>query len=197
MDTDITPSPPEPKPKRKMGRPKWMPPNLNQVRALKAQGLSNESIAHLLGISHQTLYMRKRDYAEFADALKKGLADEELVVTNALHERIKAGDNACIIWRTKTHPNMRWREATDVNMNVSGQMEIDSPQSQDTANYKRLIEVATPEERDEFAILLAKWRRRLENGDEAKPAIETSSTASEPDIRTPAITYDYDDEDED
>ena len=94
---DIPSSPDTPAVRAKRGRPKWIPPNLETVRALKAQGMSNASIAHVLGISEQTLYARKKDYFEFSQALQKGLAEEELVVTNALHERIKAGDTACVL----------------------------------------------------------------------------------------------------
>ena len=171
---DIPSSPDTPAVRAKRGRPKWIPPNLETVRALKAQGMSNASIAHVLGISEQTLYARKKDYFEFSQALQKGLAEEELVVTNALHERIKAGDTASIIWRTKTHPNMRWKEATDLNMNVSGQIDVDanSRQQEQMASFKRMLQVMTPDERDALALIMSRAQKRLA---QPQQVLETSA----------------------
>jgi len=197
MDTDTYPIDKDSKPPErgyppdKMGRPRLLP-DLNKVRELAARGCTMSQIAAHLRISEATLYKRKRDWLEFAQVIKEARGDEAVFITGAIHKLIEEGDTAATIFAAKTR--LGWKESQDININ--GSMEIDSPQSQDTANYKRLIEVATPEERDALAMLLAKLQRRLKDGAEAKPAIETSSTASEPDIRMPAITYD-DDEDED
>ena len=46
-------------------------PDLGQVEALAANGLTQEQIALALGISEKTLYNRKREFTEFADAIKE------------------------------------------------------------------------------------------------------------------------------
>lgn len=75
-----------------MARPKkWdeldMPNKLILVEGWARDGLTDEQIAHNLGISTTTLYEWKKDYTEFADSLKKGKEVVDRLVENALLKR--------------------------------------------------------------------------------------------------------------
>lgn len=62
-------------------------PKLNRVEAWARDGLTDEQIAHNLGIGLSTLYEYKNKYTEFSDALKNGKEDIDIEVENALLKR--------------------------------------------------------------------------------------------------------------
>jgi transcriptional regulator with XRE-family HTH domain len=76
--------------------------DLNRVEELAAQGLSQAEICATLGISEDTLTRRKRDSADFAEALKRGKAKAAATVSNKLFKLAKAGNLSAIIWWEKT-----------------------------------------------------------------------------------------------
>lgn len=51
------------------------------------RGLSDEQIAHNMGISTSTLYEWKNKYKEISEALKRGKEVVDLIVENALYKR--------------------------------------------------------------------------------------------------------------
>lgn len=61
-----------------------IPPNPREVEALAARGPTYQQIADALGISWNTLACRRRQSAEFAEALRKGRAIGVSTVTNRL-----------------------------------------------------------------------------------------------------------------
>ena len=65
--------------------------DLEKVEALAARGLTHQQIAHNLGISHDTLYKRKRTSAEFSDAIERGKAKGITQVANKLFESAVGG----------------------------------------------------------------------------------------------------------
>jgi hypothetical protein len=75
----------------KAGRKPWIPPDPEVVKKMAANGLSEKNIAAALGISQETLIKKKKEYAEFSEALKEGRALGELNVTNHLMAAVKAG----------------------------------------------------------------------------------------------------------
>lgn len=60
--------------------------DLDELYHYAQMGLSEQQIADSLGISNATLGRRKKDDAEFAEALKAGKAAGVRAVTNALFE---------------------------------------------------------------------------------------------------------------
>lgn len=60
---------------------------LAAVKGWARNGLTNEQIAHNLGINIATLYEYKKKYLEFDDALKKGREVVDFEVENALLKR--------------------------------------------------------------------------------------------------------------
>ena len=81
---------------------------LKQVESLAANGLTHEQIAAALGISESTLTKRKRESADFTDAIKRGKAKGIAVVTNKLMESIKGGNMTGMIFFLKTQAG--WKE---------------------------------------------------------------------------------------
>ena len=73
-------------------------------------GLSNEQIAHNIGIAASTLYKWAKDYPEIAEALKKGKAVVDYEVENALLSKALGGDvTAMIFWLKNRRPD-KWRD---------------------------------------------------------------------------------------
>src|SRR5690606_11615727 len=74
-----------------MGRPSkyetHVQPKLNLVESWARDGLTDEQIAHNLGINVSTLYEYKKQYPEFSETLKNGKDDIDVLVENALLKR--------------------------------------------------------------------------------------------------------------
>lgn len=84
-----------------MARPK-IDIDLEQVEQLAGLGLTQEEIALSLGISTDTIGRRKKDSADFADAIKRGQANAARAVANRLFDKCLEGDLGAIIWFEKT-----------------------------------------------------------------------------------------------
>ena len=66
----------------------WLTPDgLLRLEAYARDGLTDEQIAHNMGISTATLYNYKRDYLEILEALKRGKEVVDVEVENALLKR--------------------------------------------------------------------------------------------------------------
>lgn len=73
-------------------------------------GLTDEQIAHNMGIRRTTLYDWKHKYPDINDALKKGKEIVDYEVENALLKRAKQGDvTAQIFWLKNRRPE-KWRD---------------------------------------------------------------------------------------
>ena len=67
---------------------KWLTPDgLTLLEAWARDGLTDEQLAHNMGISLATLYNWKRDHVEILDSLKKGKEVVDIEVENALLKR--------------------------------------------------------------------------------------------------------------
>lgn len=77
--------------------------DLERVEALAATGASLESIARVLGISPTTLHTRKRESAEFEDAVQRGRAKAEAAYANALRDlALRKGPDGEYVYDPKT-----------------------------------------------------------------------------------------------
>lgn len=66
----------------------WITPDgLLKVQAWARNGLTDEQIAHNIGISKETFYQWKKTFPDFSDALKKGKEVVDIQVENALLKR--------------------------------------------------------------------------------------------------------------
>ena len=96
--------------------------DLSMVESLAAQGLTNQQIADSLGISERTLQNRKKDNAEFAEAIKKGKAKGIVVVTNALMKKIKSGNVTAMIFFLKTQGG--WKENNQLEIEMKKEKKL-------------------------------------------------------------------------
>lgn len=83
---------------------------------------SEEEIALALGISYATLQRRKKDFEEFAEAIKRGKAKANVFVGGKLMQKIKEGDTASTIFYLKTRCG--WRETQRIEADVKARGEI-------------------------------------------------------------------------
>jgi len=98
------------------GRPPWVPPDLNEVRKLAERGLTYEQIAAAMRIHVATLHKKKRELADFNDALEKGRATGIGNVANALFEAAMRGEHAPMIFYLKSRAGW-WDQGPTVEIN--------------------------------------------------------------------------------
>jgi len=84
-----------------MGRKK-IEIDIEQIEALAGRGLTIGEICDCLGVSWDTLSRRRKESADFEDAIKRGKAKAHAVVANALYDAAKSGQSWAIIWYEKT-----------------------------------------------------------------------------------------------
>ncbi len=104
--------------KSKGGRP---PFEVNQkiidkVEKLAAQGLAEYQIASVLGICHETLRVKKKEFSAFSAAIKEGKAKGIATITNSLFEKAKAGDVVAQKYFLNNRDNDNWNERKDVSI---------------------------------------------------------------------------------
>ena len=73
-------------------------------------GLTDDQIAHNLGVSRSTLAEWKIRFPDLSDALKKGKDVVDYEVENALLERAKGGDTTAQIFWLKNRRPGKWRD---------------------------------------------------------------------------------------
>lgn len=98
-----------------MARPK-IEINLKKVEEYAQLCDSESEIALALGISQDTLSRRKKDYADFAEAIKRGKAKANIFVGGKLMQKIKNGDTASIIFYLKTRCG--WKETQKLEADI-------------------------------------------------------------------------------
>lgn len=90
--------------------------DLNRVEELAAQGLSQAEICVSLGISEDTLGRRKKDSADFAEALRRGKTKAATVVSSKLFEMAAAGNVAAIRWWETTRMGLSDKMKSEVTI---------------------------------------------------------------------------------
>ena len=105
---------------------KWLEPeNLLLLEDWARMGLTDEQIAHNMGISRSTLSDYKVKYPIISDTLKKGKDVIDIQVENALLKSALEGSNtAQIFWLKNRRPD-RWRDKRDVDVDTSQLEKLD------------------------------------------------------------------------
>jgi predicted DNA-binding protein YlxM (UPF0122 family) len=99
---------------------------LTLLRGWARDGLSNEQIAHNMGIAEKTLYEWVRKYSEISKAIKKGKEVIDYAVENALCTKAMGGDVAAMIfWLTNRRPE-KWQNKRSFDGKVSGGMVVEA-----------------------------------------------------------------------
>ena len=84
--------------------------NLLLLQGWARDGLTDEQIAHNMGITAKTLYEWKNKYSDIRDVLKKTKEVVDREVENALFKKAIEGDTtAMIFWLKNRRPNA-WRD---------------------------------------------------------------------------------------
>lgn len=82
-------------------------------------GLTDEQIAHNMGITSKTLYEWKNKYGDICESLKKGKEIVDFEVENALFQSAMAGNTtAQIFWLKNRRPN-KLRDKREVESSTS------------------------------------------------------------------------------
>lgn len=89
---------------------RWLEPDgLILLEGWARDGLTDEQIAHNMGISAKTLWEWKKKYCNICNALKKGKAVVDFEVENALYQAAISGNvTAQIYWLNNRKPD-KWR----------------------------------------------------------------------------------------
>ena len=101
------------------------PDNILRMQAWARDGLSDEQLAHNMGITPSTLYEWKKKYPEISESLKKGKEVADIEVENALHELAVSGNVTAIIFWLKNRLPEKWRDKRDVDL--GGEVKTSSP----------------------------------------------------------------------
>lgn len=82
-------------------------------------GLTDEQIAHNMGITSKTLYDWKNKYGNICEALKKGKEIVDFEVENALFQSAVSGNiTAQIFWLKNRRPD-KWRDKRELEASAS------------------------------------------------------------------------------
>lgn len=84
--------------------------NYEQIEAMAAQGLSQEQICRVLGISPGTLYSHRKKNEELAECLKRGRAKGLATITSALFRSARDGNIVAIKYYLSNRDSKRWYE---------------------------------------------------------------------------------------
>jgi transposase-like protein len=95
----------------------WLKPDgLILIEGWARDGLTDEQIAHNMGINVATLYKWKNTYSEINESLKKTKEVVDRQVENALFKKACEGDTtAMIFWLKNRRPN-DWRDKRETQL---------------------------------------------------------------------------------
>jgi hypothetical protein len=90
--------------------------NLILLSGWARNGLTDEQIAHNMGIGTSTLYEYKNKYAEIRESLKENKEVADLAIENALYNKALGGDTTAMIFWLKNRKMKDWRDKRDVGL---------------------------------------------------------------------------------
>lgn len=92
----------------------WLQPDkLILLEGWARDGLSNEQIAHNIGIAEKTIYEWKKNESKISEALKKGKEVVDFEVENALYKSAMEGNVTAQIYWLKCRRKEKWGEEKD------------------------------------------------------------------------------------
>ena len=93
----------------------WLTPQgIIALEGWARNGLTDEQIAHNVGISTKTLYVWKNEHSLICDALKNSKEIADLQIENALYNKALSGDTVSMIFWLKNRQPNRWRDKHQV-----------------------------------------------------------------------------------
>ena len=103
-----------------------IPIDLRKVEEYAQVCDSEEEIAFALGVSQDTLTRRKQEYADFAEAIKRGKAKANVFVGGKLMEKIRGGDTASIIFYMKARCGWKETSRNELSGANGGAIKVDA-----------------------------------------------------------------------
>lgn len=105
------------KPKKKLGRPKWIPDEeiLKQVETYGSLGMTSEQIAYCLGINPGTLSDKQNEFPAFYEAIKRGKAKGVAMVASELVKNVKNKNVTAQIFYLKCQAKWKETEVLEIN----------------------------------------------------------------------------------
>lgn len=91
--------------------------NLILLEGWARNGLTDEQIAHNMGIVTSTFYEWKKKYPKFSEVLKKNKEVVDLEVENALLKSALSGNITAQIFWLKNRRKQQWRDKVEVETN--------------------------------------------------------------------------------
>lgn len=105
---------------------KWLDADgLIMLQGWARDGLTDQQIAHNIGINVKTLYAWKNEYSTICNALKKGKEVVDFAVENALLKKALAGDVTAMIFWLKNRRRDKWRDRYDMRTDISGVRKVE------------------------------------------------------------------------
>lgn len=95
----------------------WIKPEgIILIKGWKMDGLTNEQVAHNIGITRETLNQWRHRFPDIDDALKMYAEVADRIVENALFEKAKSGHLGAICFFLKNRKPDVWRETKDTTL---------------------------------------------------------------------------------
>ena len=105
---------------------KWLEPEgLLLLQDWARLGLTDEQIAHNMGVNRSTLCEYKNKYTSIADTLKKGKDVVDIQVENALLQSALDGNTTAQIFWLKNRRPQQWRDKRDVDVDTTQMAKLD------------------------------------------------------------------------
>ncbi len=98
---------------------------LIKIEGWARDGLTNEQIAHNMGIAEGTLYEYIKKYPKINEVLKRGKEVVDREVENALLNEAKKGNVTAIIFWLKNRKPKQWRDKQDIEHSGGLHIEIE------------------------------------------------------------------------
>ena len=106
---------------------KWLDADgLILLQGWARDGLTDEQIAHNIGISTVTLYDWKKKFPNISNALKKGKEVVDFAVENALLKKALSGDTTAMIFWLKNRRRHNWRDRYDMRTDEPGLKKVEA-----------------------------------------------------------------------
>lgn len=104
----------------------WLEPDgLTLLEGWARDGLTDEQIAHNMGIVISTFYDWKSKYPEFSKAVKKGKEVVDYEVENALLKSALDGNTAAQIFWLKNRKRDKWKDKPEASDGIGDTREKD------------------------------------------------------------------------
>ncbi len=93
--------------------------DVDRVRQLSSQGLTEEQIASVLGINWKTLVARKNKYKEYSEALQAGKNQGIAQVANAMYQNAMNGHFPAQKFYLCNRDRDNWQDKPEIEANIN------------------------------------------------------------------------------